>query len=209
MNIKIVCPTRGLVHADTLESLRDNNIDLNDVLMGAGDLPHIQNELTRQALEYYPDYVFFIEDDMRIPTHTLEKMIKLNAAVVAVEYPMDNGYSTVSYYGEEALWCGLGCTLVNRKVLQKIGDPWFRTDYSYKINKSPFSLEKMDVPNKYGGHDIDFGIRVRELGYRIEVLPGIEAEHLRTDAINREQTNKGAYDIKPLEPIQFRQNYRE
>ena len=204
MNLKIVCPTRGLIHSRTLQSLKDNDIDLNDLIIGSGDLPHIQNELTREALKSAPSHVLFIEDDMTFPHKFLERMLKTMGAIVAIEYPLDNGYSTVFRHNEEIMWCGLGCTLVNAKVLREIGDPYFTSDHSYKLTEEPFTLEKIDTPNKYGGHDINFCMRARELGYEIKMLPGFEADHLRTDALNRVQTNKGAHNVWELEPIKIR-----
>lgn len=207
MKYKIVCPSRGLVHTRTIQSLIDNDLNLNNLITGSGDLPHIQNELTREALKSYPDVVIFIEDDMVLPPKTIARMEKVIGAIVAVEYPLDNGYSSVARHNSKPIWCGLGCTMVKRRVLLEVGDPIFTTDHSYRIHTDPFRLEKIDVPNKYGGHDINFCLRARELGYEIEVVPGVEVEHLRTDALNREQTNKGAYNTWSLDPIKIKHEF--
>lgn len=206
-NLKVVCPTRGLIFESMIQSLRENDIDLNDLVSGSGNLPHIQNELTKEALKDYPSYVLFIEEDMRMPPRALEKMIKAQGSIVAIEYAIDNGTSTVARYDDEILWCGLGCTLVTRSVLEAVGEPWFRNDYTYRIEE-PFSLTKVETPNKYGGHDVNFCIRARELGYQIKVIPGVEAGHLRTPALARKQTNAGAYQINNL-TIKNRHNFKE
>lgn len=207
MSIRVVMPTRGLIYAQTLQSLKDNDISLDDIIFGSGEIPHIQNQLTKQAIDAWPTHVLFVEDDMVIPTGAINKMINANAAIVAVEYPIDNGYSTVTRHNGEVLWCGLGCTLVNSRVLTNMGEPWFENHYSYQIQKPEFGLKRVEIPNKYGGHDVNFCMKARALGYEIQILQDFEAQHLRSDAVIRTQSNRGAYQIKPLDPIQIRHDF--
>jgi len=196
--INVVIPTRGLINVDTLNSVRANGVDMNNIYMGRGDLPDIQNTLTRKALAGGPAYIWFVEDDMIIPEHTLEHMMKLTRSIVAVDYPLDNGNSTIVTHNDEIMWCGLGCTLVNATVLNKIGHPYFSTDHSWLIHE-PFRLEKKPYPNKYGGHDINFCLDAREIGYNITKLEGVQAGHMRTESVQRVQTNSGAYEFRALE----------
>ena len=208
MNTIAVCPTRGLVFEQTINSIRATEIELNrEFLVESGNLPTVQNDLVRQALESYPDYIWFIEDDMQVPEGTLRQMVKMDKAIIAVDYPVDNGYSTITRQKDEILWCGLGCTLVRRGVLEAVGDPWFTIDHSWRIDsENPFKITKIDNPSKYGGHYINFVIRARELGYEIHQLPGVEAKHLRTTALQKGQGNDGVFEVTELE-ISQRVNY--
>ena len=205
MEVITIVTTRGLIFADTLKSLQDNEVSSPLIISGL-QIPESHNEGVRQALKEYSTYIFFVEDDMRFPALTLKQMIKVDASIVCVDYPMDNGSSTIAKKGEEILWCGLGCTLIKRGVLANMADPWFDTSYSYKINED-HSLTKIVNPNKYGGHDINFCFKARELGYEIKQLPGIEAEHLRCSELVKGKYNTGVQFIKPLEKITKYQNY--
>jgi len=204
--IVTVIPTRGFIFADTLISLHNNGI-YNPIIVKGLPIPDAQNECVKQALEEYSSYVLFIEDDMSFPEEILGKMMKMDEAIVAVDYPMDNGYSTIARQGTEILWCGLGCTLVKRGVLAAMKENWFDTSYSWRLTENPFKLERIDNPNKYGGHDINFCIKAREMGFKIVALPGVEAKHMRCKNINKSLYNNGQMEIYPLEPISKRQQY--
>lgn len=206
-NIITVIPTRGLVYARTIESLKNNGIG-GFLTISGYPLPESHNEAVRRTLTEYVEYVLFVEDDMELPPHTIERMLKANAPITAVEYPMDNGYSTVARQGNEVLWCGLGCTLIKQDIFRNIPDPWFETDHSYRINENPFSLEKIDNPNKYGGHDINFCLKCRNYGFKTVCIEGIEAKHLRNRGVERhDRTQDGRYEIYELPPISQRAVY--
>ena len=204
-----VMPTRGLIFSETLESLKLNGIELDNLIIKSGlGIPDAQNWVAKEALKSYTSYVLFVEDDMVVPEGTLQKMIKMDKAIVAVNYPMENGCETVCRSKDEVMWCGLGFTLVKRGVLQSFGDNPFTTSRSYRIEStSPLQLVKQDNPCKYGGHDINFCMRARELGFEIAVLPDVEAKHLRCSNLRRDDTNSGVFEIKPLDKITKYQNY--
>lgn len=204
MEVITICPTRGLIFEKTISSLKKNGI--TDFITKVGSIPDVQNELVREAMKEYSSYVFFVEDDMEIPEGCIEKMKKMDKAIVSVDYPMDNGYSTICRQSEEILFCGLGCSLVKRGVLEAIGDPWFDISYSWRI-KEPFELEKIDNPSKYGGHDINFCMKAREKGFTIHQLEGYEAKHLRCENLQKSGYNDGEFIIKELLPVNKRQQY--
>lgn len=207
MEIVTIIPTRGVIFSRTIESLKKNGINSFLPIEGL-PIPDSHNEGVRQALKEYSSYVLIMEDDMVMPEGALEQMIKKDTAIVCLDYPMDNGYSTICRKGGEILWCGLGCILIKRKVLETIGDPWFTTDYSYRINsEDPLELEKISNPSKYGGCDINFCMKARELGYRIESVEGMDALHLRMRGLDKIQINSGSYEIYALDAISKRQDY--
>lgn len=206
MNIQTVIPTRGLIHAQTIESLKTNGINGFLIIEGLG-IPDAQNEAVKRALGYSPEHILFVEDDTVMPDGALEAMIKLDKPIVAVDYPVDNGYSTICRKSGEILWCGLGCTLINASIFKKIPSPWFETDHSWRI-KEDFELERIENPSKYGGQDINFCMKARKWGYTITQLEGKEAKHMRVKSLERQdRTNSGSYEIYELPAISKYQNY--
>lgn len=201
-----VIPTRGLIYAQTIEGLKRNGITDFIMVEGLG-IPDCHNEAVFRALKEYSGYILFVEEDMVMPDNALAKMKKMDSPIVAVEYPMDNGYTTVCKKGGEVMWCGLGCTLIKRGVFTAMEAPWFRTDHSWRIVDDEFNLEKIDNPNKYGGHDINFCMKARELGFKIEVVPQMEAKHLRYSNERSTRSNNSQYGVYALPSISHRQDY--
>lgn len=208
--MKVIIPTRGLIYSRTLTSLIKSNINLNkDLIIVEGlPIPDSHNKGVEIALQDYDPYILFIEEDMVLPEGALDKMIKMDKPVVCIDYPVGNGYSTIAKKNGEILWCGLGCTLIRRNIFDAIEKPWFDISYSWRIvSDNPFKIEKVENLNKYGGHDINFFIKVRKAGYKIYQLPGFEAEHLECLALKKGDYNQGVFEIKAKDKISKLQNY--
>lgn len=200
--IAILLPTRGLIFEQTIKSV--SNIPNSTLITVSGmPIPEAQNWLVTEALGA-PDvtHLYFVEEDMEIPEGTLEKMLDLNKDVVCVDYPVNGGWSTIKRVDREIQHCGLGCTLVKREVFERLSEPWFRTDKSVDAKTE----EIMDIPMKYGGHDIFFGIAVRKAGYKITQLEGVECGHLRCEQLVRREDNDNRYEIRRLDKISKYQN---
>ena len=73
--------------------------------------------------------------------------------------------------------------------------------------ENPLKLEKISNPYKYGGHDINFSIKAREMGAIIAHVPNLEAKHYRYKEIERGKYNEGIYQYYALDPISKRANY--
>lgn len=205
-DIAVVLPTRGMIYAETLLSLQAAGLP-QPIIVNGLPIPDCHNEGVKTALANSPSYILFMEDDMVLPNGAIEQMIKKGAAITAINYPMDNGYETICKKGDEILWCGLGCTLMNASIFKHIPQPWFETDHSYRI-KDPFELERIEIPSKYGGHDINFCMKARKHGYTIASLEGTEALHLRNKALERNtRSNNGKYEVYLLPQIVHRQQY--
>jgi len=203
---EIVIPTRGMVHARTLESLKRNGLG-DPIIISGLPIPDSHNTGVKKALESYPSYILILEDDVVMPDGAFEQMVKRDEAIVAVNYPMDNGYETICRHNEEILWCGMGCTLIKSGVFRVVPEPWFETDHSYRILE-PFGLEKIDNPSKYGGLDINFCMKSRKYGFKIASLEGMEATHLRVrDLEHTDRSNNGLYEVYELPSISHRQEY--
>jgi len=215
MKITVLIATRGIVHSRMIESVLKNLNQVQDLewkFFFTHDLPipDAQNTLVRNALEWNPDYYWFVEEDMLIPDTALFNMIGLAGDVVAVDYPVgESQCGCVCKKAGEILWCGLGCTLIDSRVIKAMSDPWFRTDKTVRIT----NLEKMEfvidekVPYKYGGHDILFGIEVREKGFKITQVPEMTAGHMKVIQEGRSGFNKGTHQIEIVDKIRNFQIY--
>lgn len=197
-----VCPTRGLIFNETLDSLKRNGIDINNLITVSGlPIPDAPNHVVAKALDLAPSYVLMIEDDMVIPDGALEQMLKMDKAIVCIDYPVINGWSTIARKDGVIQHCGLGCTLIKAGVFKNLPQPWFETDKSVDYNTD----EIIDKPAKYGGHDILFFRKARENGYEITQLPNYEAKHLRCEELHRSENNNGFYKIYSLPEVSQRE----
>ena len=207
-NIAILLPTRGLIFGDTIWSL-ENNLEnfKNKIITIIGlPIPKAQNEAVKKALAN-PNYThfFFCEEDIILPDGALKEMLKMDKDVVCVDYPVAGGWSTIKKVDGEIQHCGLGCTLIKRKVFETIPEPWFETNKSLDAKTGKI----LDIPMKYGGHDIFFGLKLKEYGFKIYQLEGIECGHLRCMDLNRQEKNDGAYEIFLLDRITKFQDSKE
>ena len=213
MKIAVCIASRGLVHSRTMESVFKNlrgNKEWKVFFTHDQPIPHAQNALVKAALEWNANYLWFVEEDMLIPNGTLAKMLGLEKDMVAVDYPVgEKRYGCIARKKGEILWCGLGCTLIHKGVFGKIGWPWFEADKTVRItSEDPFEYvidEK--IPYKYGGHDILFGIRVREKGVEITQLEGITAGHIKPVETGKDGSNDGIHKFEVWNTIENFQSY--
>lgn len=191
----LVC-TRGLIFAETIISIIRNGADLFPPITGK-PIPDAQNKAVLDGLSSLSEFIWFVEEDMLIPDGTLDRMLRLmtdGADIVCVDYPVNGGWSTIKTINGEIQHFGLGCTLFKRKVFEKITPPWFETDKSINADTG----ELMNIPMKYGGHDILFGRKVREYGFKVKKLEGVECQHLRSPNLLRKENNNDIYQIVTL-----------
>jgi hypothetical protein len=200
-DVVALLPTRGLVFGKTLETLFDTNFAVKPIVVSGLPIPEAQNEMVRRGMKTGCPWFLMLEEDMVIPPGALEKMVDMDKDVVCVDYPVISGWSTIKKVNGEILHCGLGCTLIKRKVFEVLPEPWFRIDQSIDAKTG----EVLDIPMKYGGHDILFGLALKEHGFKIYQLEGFECGHLRCPDLNRRESNNGIYNIVSLPPVSKRQ----
>lgn len=201
-SLAILMPTRGLVFGETVRSLVENVKDFETEWKFAIGLPipDCHNYVVEEALKTDCDYFLFVEEDMFLPEGAVKRMYG-QGDIVALDYPVDSGHGTVQRKCGEVIFCGLGCTMIRREVFERMERPWFETDKSLRItSQDPFEYEVWDVPYKYGGQDMLFCHKARELGYKIQAIEG-EAQHLRVRQLDDRKYNQGAQVIEALPPI--------
>ena len=218
-NIKIctLIASRGLIHSRTIECVLENYKDIEsfnnkpEILFTHNmPIPDAQNYLVNEALFTDCTHFWFVEEDNTFPINTLFRLVAERMPVVAVDYPVgEKAYSTLMEKDNEIWWCGLGCTLISREVFEELPEPWFSIDKTWRItNAEKMEMVEEDVPNKYGGHDIYFGMQLRKYGIPITTLKGLTGGHLRlNDDPTRRGTNTGAYDVIEHTEIKNYQRY--
>ena len=190
----VILPSRGLIFAEVIESLLDNLNGYEFKIYQAINLPipDCQNVPTEKALGDGCSQLLFIEEDTVIPSGGLKKMLNAEGDIIAIDYGV-NGYSCItrSKTDSDILWCGLGCTLVKRKVFDNLEKPYFRDDLQLRLN----DMKWVDAPKqRYGGQDIWFCCQAREKGFKITQIQG-ECKHLKLESLGTPEENKGIHNI--------------
>ena len=201
----VVCtPSRGLIHSRTVwavdvnrrEAAAAGHQDLGWV--GSDDLPipDCHERVTELGLATGADALFYVEEDMVPPSGALLAALELHADIAAMQYPVGLPSGMVDVKGKASTgtfnclqaspggifdWCGLGCTLIDRRVFEALERPWFATDKTYEVwHFGNVMTERhiVDNPFDYGGEDVNFGQRVTALGFVIRQVPGIAGHAL-------------------------------
>lgn len=190
--IAILVATRGLVFTET-DILIDKIVNYFDSQVFRTfdkKIPDAQNYLVEEALKTEAQYFLFIEED-NVPTfEQVKSMVNYDRDISFVDYGVAGWSCSARKSDTEILWCGLGATMVKRKVFEKLERPFFRTDKSLRINDMTWT----DIPMKYGGHDIWFFTKARESGFKITQVVG-EARHLKLEALGTPEINHGLHKI--------------
>lgn len=114
-----------------------------------------RNEIVKEALLQDSDYVFFMDDDVKIPSEVLVELLKLDLDIVACPYPLkQDGYTEAilmktdkgnvvslddylkevpTEYENGLMTCNwvitMGCTLIKTEVFKCMREPWFFESY--------------------------------------------------------------------------------
>lgn len=189
--ISILVATRGFCFTKTdilIDQVRDR---FETVVFRTFDkkIPEAQNWLVEQALQTKAGFFLFIEEDVVPTIEQIFDLINQDADICFIDYGVA-GWSCSAKRNREILWCGLGATLIKRKVFEKLPSPWFRTDHTLRLN----DWQWLKQPAKYGGHDIWFFSQARDAGFRLTQAAG-EAIHLKLDVLGKSEVNNGLHQI--------------
>ena len=213
----VVTPSRGLVHSRTVEAVMSNIANASGhefrgwTLTHDLPIPDCHETATAQALATGADALWFVEEDNIPPPDTLARSFAALATdpIAALDYPVGESPSWACIARDATghiYWCGLGATLIHRRVFEAIERPWFRA-MTYAIQPGPDGRKQLvdpGIPSEYGGQDIYFFRRALAAGFMIGQVPGV-AGHARLRALGKAQTNQGAHTIEVLHEIQREQ----
>lgn len=201
-DIAIILPTRGLLFTEVLSSLLQELQDIAKIvsyeIFTTKDkpIPDCLNYLIDEAQKKPFTHYLFIEEDTVIPKGALVEMLHTSFMngeknVVAVDYPLKNGASSIWTKGEKIVFCGFGCTLITSKVFDDLRKPYFRSDK--ELVQFGDETRWMDSKKEgYGKHDIYF---FSTLTCPIIKLEGYEAKHLKVVRYGEQDTNNGLHEI--------------
>jgi hypothetical protein len=210
MKIGVVLPTRGLVYTKVEQAIEEMGSGIRVYRSWNLPIPDGHNQLAKQALEEGNDLVFFIEEDTVPPKGGLEKLLQADSDIACMDYGISGWGCVTKNPKGEILWCGLGCTLVKRKVLEKMTYPYFRADMSLRLNDWTWQeLPEQYIKTKqYGSLDIWFCTQARKLGFTIKQVEG-ECEHLELVALGEREKNHGLHIINTRPKISKNQIVEE
>jgi hypothetical protein len=199
LSFAVLTPSRGLVHSRTIEAVEANISEAMDaghdfegwVLTHDLPIPDCHERVTELGLATGADALWFVEEDVIPPPGALLASLEMlpEAPIAAMDYPLGDHPSTNSLLGDPIDLCGLGCTLVSRRVFDVIGRPWFRVEGEWI--------------STYGGQDLAFSIRAQAAGFHIAAVPGV-AGHALLRSWGRYMAQDGRHDIEVRGTIEAR-----
>jgi len=200
--IGVIIPSRGLVVAETIQSVianvQDAGVEAYYAIPTGYNIPDCFNKPIADMIALHPfiQYVWIVEEDVEVPRHGLQALIKQHTDIAAIDYPFPNGYGCVAYYRGKPVWCGTGCTLINMSVFRKLQYPWFRTDVAYIIEEDgAFSRRIVPSATRYGGHDIDFCLTAQHNGLSLSVVPDMLGKHRKLKNLGASGINNGRHEF--------------
>ena len=159
MRILIGIPSAGDVEAETLKSVygldKCGHEVMLDIVYGY-TVDANRNTLAQEAVDDGYDYIFFVDNDVVLPSDALAKLLEIRVDIVSGIYRSHQqmgDFTQLSKYGEtinylpedsytsaefdamdstrvEVRGGGAGCMLISTAALKRIGKPWFKwTEY--------------------------------------------------------------------------------
>lgn len=209
MKIAVILPSRGLIFSKTADELLQNlqNFDYDIFFSHGRSIPDCFEKPLTQALKSDYTHFWFVEDDMCLPSETLQKLLDADSDVAAMDYPVSKqGQGAVFKNSEgEVIFTGTGCLLVKHKVFDRLESPYFRTDIRWgAINYGKFiRLTANRVVNPslegYGLHDTHFGIRLYCEGIKTVIVG--QTGQRKLIELGKSGSNDGAHKIEEWHDI--------
>ena len=180
-------------------------------------IPASHNAVAAAALVQPVDFVLFVEEDMLLPFNAIDLLLAhheaTGAAICVLDYPVGTPpqHSSVFIENDEVLWCGLGCTLISRRVFEMLDQPWFSASRTYRraSHLTNTYLTAFDEPVSYGGLDIDFCIRARAMGFSIALVPGVVCGHIKIEERSQPGANDGTHVLRIYDQITYQKRPEE
>ena len=196
--IAICCATRGMIFTEVdiaIDQIKEH-FDSKIFRTFNKPIPEAQNFLVEEALKTNAEYLLYIEEDVVPTLSQVREMVNRNVDIVFIDYGVNGWSCSAKDKSGKILWAGIGCTLVKRKVFEKIDAPWFRTDKSLRLN----DWKWIDNPSKYGGQDIWFFRQAIEAGCQVVQIAG-EVRHIGLKVLGKKEVNNGLHEVFVKEKI--------
>lgn len=201
--VAVILPSRGLMFSQTADEILKNlkNIPHKFYFSHRQPIPACFEVPTHQALENKEvTHLWFVEDDMILPPHTLKDMLDMDKAVVTANYPttkkQDASILTVK---KQIIYGGTGCLLVKREVFAELRQPYFRDDIAWTPKNYgdclKFTGQKVGSGQGYGLHDVNFYINLFRRGIPVHKLDYTLGQR-KLVALGKQGTNNGAHRIQ-------------
>lgn len=201
--LAVILPSRGLMFSETADEILQNlkGIDHKFFFSHGKPIPDCFEDPTTEALKDDSiTHLWFVEDDMKMPSDTLRKLLEADKAVVTVDYPVSKeGRGAIFKVAKQIVFCGTGCLLVKREVFNELRKPYFRSDIRWNIkNYGDFLKMTANEDNNldgYGLHDVNFCMNLWHLGIPIHAIAGKLGQR-KLVALGKAGTNDGAHNIE-------------
>lgn len=203
VKVAVILPSRGLIYSQTAQEVLENvkGIEHKIYFSHRKPLPLCFEEPTRAALsDKSITHLWFVEDDMKMPPDTLRMLLNENANVITCDYPITrDGRGAVFYdHGGNVVFCGTGCLLVKREVLDNLKPPYFTDSIRWTMLNYGEAVKLVGKPNDGGGyglHDITFCLRLWKNGVKVKVLPRKLGQR-KLKELGKSGSNDGAHKIE-------------
>jgi hypothetical protein len=204
MKVAIILPSRGLMFSRTADEILRNVKDIpHQFFFSHGrPIPECFDRPTTTALARDDiTHLWLVEDDMILPSNTLQLMLDMDKAVVTADYPVNkNGRGAILRdKGGKVLITGTGCLLVKREVFDELKYPYFRTDIRWTAENMGgylrLTAQKNQTNDGYGLHDVNFSMMLHHLGIPIHLVDFTLGQR-KLISLGKAGSNNGAHKIE-------------
>jgi len=215
--VGVILPSRGLIFSQTAEEIVTNVQGVRHKFFFAHKLPIPEcfETPTRRALQDKTiTHLWFVEDDMILPPDVLKSLVDADKESIACNYPINNQGRDAMLIDAEGrvVFSGTGCLLVKRAVFERMKKPYFRTDIGWQghnyENFIKLISSKSRKDNRYGLHDVTFGVQLYKEGRPIIKSPILLGQR-KLVALGQAGTNDGAHQIEEWTEVNENTIYNE
>jgi hypothetical protein len=210
--IAVILPSRGLIFSRTADEILQNlrSIPHKIYFSHGRPIPECFEVPTLQALDNRAvTHLWFVEDDMVLPSDTLSRLLEADVDVATMDYPVtkEGKGAVFADASGRVIYTGTGCILIKREVFDRLEAPYFRSDIRWtplNYGKTVKLVGSMFAGDGYGLHDLTFGIKLWKAGIPIEVFGRVGQRKLI--ALGKSGSNNGAHKIETWHKV--KKNYQ-